>query len=661
MFLIRFLQRIGINPKDTPEIVLQKNFLVYLGSAMSLGGLLWGTLSLLYGLIIPSLIPFGYSVATVINFSLFYHLRRFGLARFVQVFLSLLLPFLFQFALGSFASTGAVMLWALIALVGAFTFEELRHTLYWIFLYIALTVALGLIDANASTALSVPAPVKTVFFVVNIAVISTIVSGLSYYFLKNRGKILDELAEAKRETDLLLATVDEGLFIISRRNGIYEIGTEQSAAVSGIFETDRLPAMSLLAALSPYLTPGKSRELENYLTLLNAPSVKKAMIRDLNPLELVHTTVGNQGKEKYLQFGFWPVTAGSQEQYLVRVKDVTKATMLQQQLAANEKKNEENTKMILSVLHIGPNLLRDFLAGVREELTTVTRILQADRSVEEVLQNMEQLQRSAHSIKGNASLLDLKILASAAHEFEENLARIRSGEKTEWNDFIPLALQVSAIENILVGLEELLTRLQSFRAESSGQAESAVAAIPKNIAQMVERSAQEYGKKIETDFSGYYSRGIPDRYAYLLRDIGVQLARNSIVHGIEFPAERENAGKNPVGKLNVSLRRDGDQCLFTLRDDGKSFDFEAIRSHAVKEGVADSENAEAWDQKKLIRVMFAPGFSTASSVDMTAGRGMGLDIVRQRVKNAGGDLRVNFQPGQYTEFSVRLPADGPEG
>lgn len=658
MFLIRLLQSIGIDPKDTPEVVLQKNFLVYLGSAMSLGGLLWGTLSLLYGLIIPSLIPYGYTVATIINFFLFYHLRRFGLARFVQVFLSLLLPFLFQFALGSFASTGAVMLWALIALVGAFTFEELRHTLYWILLYIALTIALGLIDANASTALSVPTPIKTVFFVVNIAVISTIVSGLSYYFLKNRGKILEELAEAKRETDLLLATVDEGLFIISRRNGIYEIGSEQSAAVSGIFETDRLPAMSLLAALSPYLTPGKSRELENYLTLLNAPSVKKAMIRDLNPLELVHTTVGNPGKEKYLQFGFWPVTAGSQEQYLVRVKDVTKATLLQQQLTANEKKSEENTKMILSVLHIGPNLLSDFLTGVREELSVITRILQTDRSVEEALQNMEQLQRSAHSIKGNASLLDLKILASAAHEFEENLARIRANEKAEWNDFIPLALQVSGIENILGGLEDLLTRLQSFRAESSGQAESAIAAIPQNIGQMVERSAKEYGKKIETDFSGYDSRGVPDRYAYLLRDIGVQLARNSIVHGIELPAERESSGKGPVGKLSVSLRRDGDQCLFTLRDDGKSFDFEAIRRHAVKEGVADAENVGTWDQKKLIRVMFSPGFSTASSIDMTAGRGMGLDIVRQRVKNAGGDLRVNFQPGQYTEFSIRLPVDG---
>lgn len=655
MNFLSLLGSVGQRRSDTPEVRLQKKFLVYLGASMSMGGLMWGTLCVWQNLWLASLIPYGYTLATVLNFVFFAYAKNFGVARFFQVLISLLLPFLFQFSLGSFASTGAVMLWALISLVAAFTFEELRHTLYWIGLYVGLTVALGINDVQPSTALVTTPATRILFFVTNISVISVIVAGLSYYFLKSRSQTLGELAAAKRETDLLLATVDEGLFIISKGQNGYALGVEQSAAIRDIFEIEKLPAVTVAAALSPYLTPAKARELDNYLKLIASPTVKKAMIQSLNPLELIHASVGNPPQEKYLQFGFWPVAAGRQDQYLVRVKDVTKATLLQQQLAENEKKNEEHTKMLLSVLHVGPGLLGDFLAGVREELAVITGILQSDRSVGDAVRDIEQLLRSAHSIKGNASLLDLKILASAAHELEDSLSAIRSKETPEWTDFIPLAQQVSDLTDIVNGLEDLLGRLQSFRSESGGQAESAISAIPQNITSLVERAAADYGKKVATDFSAFNPAAVPERYAYLLRDIGVQLARNSVAHGIESPGEREASGKDVTGKISVSLSRADSECVFVMRDDGKSFDFRAIRERAASANIADMDSTAVWNQKKLIRLMFAPGFSTASAIDMTAGRGMGLDIVRQRLKTAGGDLRINFKPGQYTEFAIRLP------
>lgn len=464
-----------------------------------------------------------------------------------------------------------------------------------------------------------------------------------------------QLVASQKETQTVLDAVDEGLFVISLKSGVYEIGAQQSAAIRGIFQTEKLQAADFAKTLEPYLSPAKVRELANYLTFLQAASVTGEMINELNPLELLHTSIGNPPEDKYLKFIFSPVEPGKQDQYLVRVRDVTRATVLQQQLAANEKRNEENTAMILSVLHIGPALLEDFIEGVEIEMAIIENVLQNDHTPDEVIRNLEELFRSVHSIKGNAALLDLKILAAAAHDLEEKIVDLRTKDAPAWNDFIPVANDVSRLQNTLSGLKDLLLRLQNFKQDTAGNTESAVAAIPVSIRTMVERLAKEHNKEISVATEEFDSAGIPNRFAYILRDISVQMARNSIAHGIETPEVRLAAGKTSAGRISLSLRKEEGQFLFVIRDDGKSFDFEAIRRLAARKYAADETVSAAWDQKKLIRIIFEPGFSTAETTTTTAGRGMGLDIVRQRIKKVGGDLKINFAQGKFTEFSMRIP------
>lgn len=481
------------------------------------------------------------------------------------------------------------------------------------------------------------------------------------HFASNMEELVAErtvqLEASQRETKTVLDSIDEGLFVIFQRNGRFEVGAQQSAAVRNLLKIDSLPMVELVNALSPLLSPVKKAELANFLTLLQSPSVRSGMVADLNPLELVHTSVGSPPQEKYFQFRFSAVEAGKQEQYLVRIKDVTEATLLQQQLALNEKKNEENTQMILSVLHIGPNLLEDFIEGVEIELAIIENILQTDKTAEEVLERIEDLYRSVHSIKGNASLLDLKILASVAHDFEEKVIAIREKQTVEWSDFIPLALDVAKLQDTLAGLKDLLFRLQNFKQETAGMTESAVAAIPQSIKSMVERLAPEYGKAIQVRFSDYDPTGIPNKFAYILRDIGVQMARNSVAHGVETLEERRSAGKPERGTLTMSLNLAGNEFIFVISDDGRSFNFDRIRELAKVRYSADTETANQWDNRKLIRFIFEPGFSTAETTTLTAGRGMGLDIVRQRIKKVGGELKINFAPGKFTEFTMKIPLD----
>ncbi len=177
------LGSIGDRPDDSPSERLRHRFLVYMGVLMSLGAMVWGGLSLAFGLLIPSVIPFGYLVVTAINLAWFAGTKSFERARIIQTLVSVLLPFLFQWSVGGFVASGAVMLWALVALVGSLTFTTPRTMLTWLPVYSLLVIASGVFDPAGHRA-------EIGFFVINFVMISAVVVVLMAWFLA-------QLAEAK--------------------------------------------------------------------------------------------------------------------------------------------------------------------------------------------------------------------------------------------------------------------------------------------------------------------------------------------------------------------------------------------------------------------------------------------------------------------------------
>jgi signal transduction histidine kinase/CheY-like chemotaxis protein len=205
--MLNLINRIGISEFDAEETIIQKNFLVYLGIAMSLGGMVWGSICTAFGLYFQGLIPFGYAALTVVNFYGFHRSKNFTVARFVQVLISLLLPFAFQFVLGGFVASGGAMLWAIIALVASLSFGSFRYGFYWLLFYLLFTVLMGALDSSAMKAFE-PSPfVSRVFFVLNFSFISSIVFGLSYYFAISRYHALVKAEGANRAKSNFLANM----------------------------------------------------------------------------------------------------------------------------------------------------------------------------------------------------------------------------------------------------------------------------------------------------------------------------------------------------------------------------------------------------------------------------------------------------------------------
>jgi len=191
---------IGDRPGDSDDERGRHRFMLLTGVSMSFGGLVWGSLSLAAGLPFHALIPFGYVAVTIANFASLERMKNFAIARTVQVLISLLLPFLFQWMLGGFVASGAMMIWSMLALVCALSFETKRASVVWLIFYLVFTFASGLIDPFLPRPEVLPeGGLGPLSFALNISTVSATVFVLTLYFLHRRDLVNEELRRKNDE------------------------------------------------------------------------------------------------------------------------------------------------------------------------------------------------------------------------------------------------------------------------------------------------------------------------------------------------------------------------------------------------------------------------------------------------------------------------------
>lgn len=138
-----------------------------------------------------------------------------------------------------------------------------------------------------------------------------------------------------------------------------------------------------------------------------------------------------------------------------------------------------------------------------------------------------------------------------------------------------------------------------------------------------------------------------------LSDPLVHLIRNSIDHGIESPEIREAGGKPAGGTITLSARHSGANVIITVADDGAGLNPVKIRRKAIDRGLL-LPDAEISDQD-LFKMIFAPGFSTSSTVTKVSGRGVGMDVVRKEIENLGGMVSIRSEEGKGSAIELKLP------
>lgn len=163
----------------------------------------------------------------------------------------------------------------------------------------------------------------------------------------------------------------------------------------------------------------------------------------------------------------------------------------------------------------------------------------------------------------------------------------------------------------------------------------------------------QYGKQVELKVFGKGTL-IDRSILEALSDPLMHLVRNSFDHGIEDPATRQARGKGPGGTIEIKAAHRGNQTIITVGDDGKGIDLDKIRAKAEAMGL-DAGLLAAASEDELLSLIFEPGFSTADRVTDLSGRGVGMDVVRNNLKQIRGDIRVDTSPGRGTTFTLTVP------
>ncbi|MCP1339921.1 chemotaxis protein CheA [Idiomarina sp. M1R2S28] len=140
-----------------------------------------------------------------------------------------------------------------------------------------------------------------------------------------------------------------------------------------------------------------------------------------------------------------------------------------------------------------------------------------------------------------------------------------------------------------------------------------------------------------------------------LADPLVHLVRNSVDHGIEMPDEREANGKSRSGTVTLSASQEGDHIMLSIKDDGAGMDAEKLRGIAVKKGIMDADSAARLSDEDAYNLIFAAGFSTKEQVSDISGRGVGMDVVKTKISQLNGSVKINSELGKGTELLIKVP------
>ena len=246
----------------------------------------------------------------------------------------------------------------------------------------------------------------------------------------------------------------------------------------------------------------------------------------------------------------------------------------------------------------------------------------------------------AASVRVSSELLDR--LVNIAGELLTTRHRIAEAGRAAASPELALAVR---------DLERLARRLHSEALQARMLPFASVCErFPRMMRDLAKRSGKDIlfaieGRDIELD------RGILEE----LPDPLVHILRNAVDHGIESPAERQAAGKPASSRITLAARRERDQTVVSVEDDGRGLSPDMLRAAVIGRGLLGVREAEALSDREALLLICLPGFSTAREVTDISGRGVGMDAVRAAVRGVGGSLVIESTPGQGTRMMLRLP------
>ena len=335
----------------------------------------------------------------------------------------------------------------------------------------------------------------------------------------------------------------------------------------------------------------------------------------------------------------------------------------------------DTTDLVESDEGIGRELVRvkldllDNLVNFAGEVSIFRSRLEQQNSTFGV--NLQELDDTVNRLRDQLRKFEIEAEAQIQYRSEDSLSRTQE-------EFDPLEFdRFTHMQQLSRGMMESLNDLDSLRTILSGLTrESETLLVQQSrvntelqeglmrtrmvpfssqasrLRRIVRQTALDMGKKAELHLhgaDGELDRTVLERLLPALE----HMLRNAVAHGIEYPEGRKAAAKPEMGQINLALSREGGNILLHLTDDGAGIDLEAIQKKAIEKGKL-KQGVRA-SQEQLFDLIMESGFSTANEVTQIAGRGVGMDVVNNEIKQLGGVLNIKTEQGAGASFTISLP------
>ncbi len=512
----------------------------------------------------------------------------------------------------------------------------------------------------------------------------------------------DLINEKMQQVNDILNNIDQGLFTINLDGSVNK---EYSARANEILKVDDIASHNINQLLRL-----DSKQNEAFCTWLNLVKAKYKAQRwqklvKLAPVQELELMQGENSDQEYVSISYQKIynKNGELSKIMVLAMDVTEKRIKDIQIAAERQRHENEVKTILGIANTPPEEIAEFNEDTLDRLKQLH--LQAKNHLDGVIKQREQhpdgpeyvivkeqidiMYRHIHTIKGNAGSYGFEMVSLYAHKAEDMLEELREPVKMRRED------SLAAINEYLNKMDEAMREVHQKIKLVFGRDDEITVRVPEKriqkIQQMctvlrdtatsdsllplynecmmltwkplktltrkylksIQKAARAQNKNVHFEVDEEM-RLYPAEEFTDIDDILIHLIRNSVDHGIEEPEVREELNKG-VGRIRFEYRKTSEKRVILLSDDGRGIDTDKLVEKSIQKGILTAEMVPSMSDEEKMNLIFHPGISTADKITDTSGRGIGMNVVFDKMKSLGGTTEIKSRLGKGTTFILTIP------
>lgn len=513
------------------------------------------------------------------------------------------------------------------------------------------------------------------------------------------------LQDVSQKVHDILNNIEQGLFTINLDGSINPEHSRSALSILSIPDILNTPLRDVMRL---------SGDQEcDFLKWLNLVKMKHGSMRWEKLLRLApvqHLEIGIGETAHFIRITYQKMYDGHKnlQKIMVLAIDETESHRIEQVVAAERGRHENEVRTILGLVNNLPEIIQDYLRDTEARIDTVTSTLQAmfgpakfarqnypDAAPfippsEEIL----AICRDIHTIKGNSATYGFEALSQIAHEAEDLIMALMQpiemrvtftlGELLEkttalraaFDEIIAVQHRLNSsgdpnmvhitetrIENIRFLARDIIPKLREspFLETVTPLIEACLHVRDVSLRKLVEkyknlifRVSNKLGKKVEFETVPADLERDPHFFSHVDGAL-VHLLRNSLDHGLETPLERKALNKSETGKIVLELISGKEFTTIRITDDGRGIDVERVVAKALATGLITPQILAKMSFKEKLEFIFVPGLSTASEVTDISGRGIGMAAVRKNIASLNGSINVSTERNRGTTVEIKIP------